>query len=80
MEALRNVSGQTLILQEGGRAIHLLPGRAVTIAPEALKTPQMRRLLLRGLVLPEKIGTAPPAVTPAINDRRKGFERNGPKE
>lgn len=75
MDILRNVSGQPIIIQRrGGATLHFLPGRAVTLSREELKSPQVQNLLQRGWVqlqeLKERGGDAP----------KKEIERQVPKE
>jgi hypothetical protein len=49
MDALRNVSSQSLIVHKpSGGTTHLLPGRAVTLSAEELKSPQVLQLLKGG--------------------------------
>ncbi len=57
MDALRNVSSQSFLLQTpGGGNRHLLPGRAVTLSVEEIKSPQIQQLLKGGFVQIEKLG------------------------
>lgn len=60
MNTLRNVSGQSFLIQRtGGAVVHLLPGRAVALADEELKSSQVQSLIAGGLARVQKI--APPA-------------------
>ena len=57
MDALRNVSSQSLIVHKpSGGTTHLLPGRAVTLSAEELKSPQVLQLLKGGFAQIEKLG------------------------
>jgi len=72
MEALRNVSNQSLILPKpGGGMVHLLPNRAMTLADEELQAPQVQNLVKSGLAVIEKIG---PPTTPTPGERRRASE------
>jgi hypothetical protein len=56
MNTLRNVSDQSFLIQRtGGAVVHLLPGRAVALADEELKSPQVQRLIDGGLARVQKI-------------------------
>lgn len=60
MNTLRNVSDQSFLIQRtGGAVVHLLPGRAVALADEELKSSQVQSLIAGGLARVQKI--APPA-------------------
>ncbi|HVO84757.1 MAG TPA: hypothetical protein VMU60_10055 [Syntrophobacteria bacterium] len=59
MNALRNVSGQPLLIHKtGGAVVHVLPGRAVALTDEELNSSQVRSLIAGGLGRTEKIGSA----------------------
>ena len=63
MNTLRNVSDQSFLIQRtGGAVVHLLPGRAVALADEELKSSQVQSLIAGGLARVQKI--APPAKAP----------------
>ncbi len=81
MDALRNVSSQSLILQKpGGGNVHLLPGRAVTLTPEELQAPQVVSMLKRGLVEIEPLQPpAQPERTSPRPERRRASEPAPPK-
>ena len=77
MDALRNVSNQSLILQKpGGGNVHLLPDRAITLSAEELQMPQVQNMVRSGLAQIEKLG-APPA--PAVPSDRRRSPDSGPK-
>jgi hypothetical protein len=71
MNALRNVSSQSLILQKpGGGTMHLLPGRAITLSAEELQTPQVLNILKSGLAQVDTLNEPAPAPQPAVERRR----------
>jgi hypothetical protein len=77
MDALRNVSNQSLILQKpGGGNVHLLPDRAITLSAEELQSAQVQNMLRSGLVAIEKLGPPPAQAAPA--ERRRSAD-SGPK-
>ena len=69
MDALRNVSNQSLFLPKpGGGNTHLLPGRAVTLSAEDVKSPQVQQLLKGGFVQLEKLGKPGKDPAPGHNE------------
>jgi hypothetical protein len=71
MNTLRNVSDQSFLIQRtGGAVVHLLPGRAVALADEELKSSQVQSLIAGGLARVQKI--APPAK--AAKAKTAGYE------
>ena len=71
MNALRNVSSQSLILQKpGGGMVHLLPGRAITLSAEELQAPQVLNMVKSGLIEIEQLGAPPPPPAPHGERRR----------
>jgi hypothetical protein len=78
MDALRNVSSQSLILQKpGGGNVHLLPNRAVTLSAEELQSPQVQAMVKNGLAAIEKLGAPPPPAQ--ANERRRSADSSSPK-
>ena len=60
MNALRNMSGQSFLIHKtGGALVHLLPGRAVALADEELKSAQVQSLIAAGLARIQSL--VPPA-------------------
>lgn len=77
MDALRNVSSQSLILQKpGGGIVHLLPNRAITLSDEELQAPQVQKMVKSGLAVVEKLG---PPTTSTPGERRRASESPLPR-
>lgn len=76
MDALRNVSSQSFVLQKkGGGSMHLFPGRAVALSAEELKSPQVQQLLKSGFAHIEKL-----AKSEGVGVRAAKEERHGEKK
>jgi len=72
MEALRNVSKQSFLIHlRGGGNLHLLPGRAVALSAEELKSSQVQHLLNGGLARLERLGKETEAEAPAAKKKLK---------
>jgi len=73
MEALRNISTQSFLIRvQGGGNLHLLPGRALTLSAEELKSPQVQHLLNGGLARLEKLGKEAETAVPAAKKKIEG--------
>ena len=71
MNALRNVSGQSFLIQRAGRAVvHLMPKRAVIMTDDELRSPQVQRLLAAGHVRLQ-------AINPSASKAKKGSPEAG---
>ena len=80
MDALRNVSDQSLILQKpGGGTVHLLPNRAITLSAEELQSPQVQNMVKSGLVEIVRLGPPPAPVAPAERRRSVDSAPKAPK-
>lgn len=76
MNALRNVSSQSLIVQKpSGGNTHLLPGRAVTLSDEELTSPQVLQLLKSGFAQIEKLGKPEGVATGAEKEERRSEKK-----
>ncbi len=75
MDVLRNISSQSFIVRkQGGGNMHLLPGRAITLSAEELKSPQVQQLLNRGFAQVEKLGM-PEKAAPLVAKGEKRSEK-----
>jgi hypothetical protein len=80
MNALRNVSGQSFVIQRaGGSVAHLFPGRALALTDEELRSAQVQSLIVNGLARVQRI--VPPTARAAKADTAQpGSERGeGPE-
>ncbi len=76
MNALRNVSSQSLIVQkQSGGNMHLLPGRAVTLSDEELTSPQVLQLLKSGFAQIEKLGKPEGVATGAEKEEKRSEKK-----
>jgi hypothetical protein len=76
MNALRNVSSQSLIVQKpSGGNTHLLPGRAVTLSDEELTSPQVLQLLKSGFAQIEKLGKPEGVATGAEKEEKRSEKK-----
>jgi hypothetical protein len=78
MDTLRNVSGQSfLLMKHGGGSVHLLPGRAVILSAEEMKSPQVRQLLDGGFARVEQPGKPEKATQQPVKEEKRGEKKKG---